>query len=46
MTYWTDQAKSIRAGERTHPLAKIHVALGLVALISIVALIIQGGHLV
>ncbi|MGO9179973.1 MAG: hypothetical protein ACLQBX_11640 [Candidatus Limnocylindrales bacterium] len=45
MTYWADLAKSTRGVERTHPLARVHIALGLVALISIVALIIQGGHL-
>ncbi len=45
MAYWTDQATAGRMGEHAHPMAKVHLALGLIALILILALIVLGGNL-
>jgi len=45
MAYWTEQAPAGRVGGHTHPMAKVHVALGLIALILILALIVLGGNL-
>jgi hypothetical protein len=45
MAYWTEQAPGGRVGGHAHPMAKVHVALGLIALILILALIVLGGNL-
>ena len=44
MTYRTDPVKGTRGRESVRSLWKVSLVLGIIALISIVALIIQGSH--
>ena len=44
MTYRTDQAERTSDGESGRSLWKVSLILGILALISIMALIIQGSH--